>query len=640
MLHFVSSYLIRLRLRSSYLASSTVLEHSQKELARKSLEKQFAQYLARNLSLYDTPKIILQVCDHGGQEDFFATSATFASSGCVCIMTFNVTEELEAEAHSFSRQTDGDRIKRDELKLHRMRRNIDWINHHLSVISVSQKPDGGHPSSEASSAASSDTERIGHTLGCCSPPVIFAATHADLVERGNETMIRSREVELERAFGNKEFYNHVYHRPSDKRSKHFFCIDNTKSHPSDEEDSEVVELRQLIVSAIEQYGTEHLTLVTWLLLEDEIYIMRQDPMKKKIIALQEIVAVAREKCSLMSESEVIPALNHLHELHVVMYFATCSELKHCVFIDAPWVFSTLSRLNSLKCLVPIQEGRFRNDVYKLQQEGIMSDQLCFHLLANLDGDELPEGDRILMVKAAEELDILTECKSIASDDKAHRGERVRGYFAPGALQEDDDHVPPSTPRRGVPNPVHLVLRPENVGMFIEALFFRLLIRCVRHYSSKQPYLRRNHAIFHLRNGCLIELFYVYEYVIVVMRPNFKLSDKDIKESCVEIREFIVSQLEDVKKQGLAGFQFSVCFQHLTATEKPEPFVPIREDCLVRLDDTFDPEVQMQSYINSKPAFLTEEDQAYVAMWFSSYEKVSPVGSVQFLTTKAVDMSCC
>ena len=63
-----------------------------------------------------------------------------------------------------------------------------------------------------------------------------------------------------------------------------------------------------------------------------------------------------EKCGLKSESDVIPALNHLHKLHIAFYFTNCSELKSYVFVGAPWVFTTLSHLNSLKCLVPIREG--------------------------------------------------------------------------------------------------------------------------------------------------------------------------------------------------------------------------------------------------------------------------------------------
>ena len=568
---------------------------------------------------------MLQVCDHGGQEDFFATSTTFASSGCICIVTLNIIEDLEAEAHSFIRQTSTHGFKHDNVKLHRMRHNKDWINHHLSVISVSQQPVAGQVSSEASSAASSSTASIGDAFGTYSPPVIFAATHADQIPKGKEQeVIRSREEQLKTVLGNKKFSNHVYRRPPGERSALFFCIDNTKSHPPpdsqsssgstpfDEEDSEVVKLRQLIVSAVEEHGTVHLTRSTWLLLEDEVYKMREDP-TKKIIPLQEIVALAREKCALKSESDVIPALSHLHELHVVVYFASCSELKHYVFINAPWVFTTLSRLNSLKCLVPITKGRFHNDVSKLQQEGVMSQDLCCHLLDSPDGEQLTEEVRSLMVKAAELLDILTPHKRKANDEESSKDNHVTEYFVPGALQEDDDRVPLPIPRSqsGVPCPVHLVLRPENVGMFIEALFFRLITRCVRHYLAHPPYLRRNHAIFYMQNGCSMELFYVHDYVVVVMKPDPVLLYEDVRKSCIETREFIVSQVEDVKKQGLAGFQFSVCFQHVTAGDKP--FVPVQDNCLARLDCY--PRLKRLFYINNKLVDLTEEDKECVAMWF-------------------------
>ena len=593
---------------------------------RKTVHKQFRQFLRGALSL--PPRTVLQVCDHGGQEDFFATSATFASSSCVYIMTLNVNEDLDAGAHSSIRQTDEHGFKHHNVQLHRMRLNKDWISHHLSVISVSQQPDGGDNSSATSPAAGSNTGSIGQVFGTKSPPVIFAATHADQIPRENEqAVIRSREEQLTKVLGNRGFSNHVYHRSPSERSTLFFCIDNTKSHPPrflglfDKEDSEVVKLRQLIVSKVEEYGTVHLTQATWLLLEDEVYKMRCDP-KKKIVPLQDLVALAQERCFLKSESDVIPALNHLHELHVIVYFATCSELKNYVFIDASWVFTTLSRLNSLKCLVPIREGRFRQDVSKLQQEGVMSQILCCHLLDSPDGDQLTAEARTLMIKAAKLLDILTPQKRKAKDGEASKDDHVIEYFVPGALQEDDDKVPPKMPcsQSGVSSPVHLVLRPENVGMFIEALFFRLINRCVRQYSTPSPYIRRNHTIFYMQNGCHIELFYVHDYVVVVMRPDPEMSYEEVRTICVETRKFIVSQLEDAKKQGLAGFQFSVCFQHVTAEAKS--FLPIQDECLVRLDQY--PLPKRLFSINKKPVDLTEKEKECVAMWFPGNGEASSV----------------
>jgi hypothetical protein len=287
---------------------SSVLQHTNWE----TLEKQFVDLL--KTSSFSAPRMILQVCDHGGQEDFFATSSTFASSGCICIMTlWNVTEDLEAtviccccKAHSFIRQTGTRGFQHDEVKLHRMKKNKDWINHHLSVISVSQQSDTGQDDIEASCAAGSNTRSIGHVFGTCSPPVIFAATHADQLPKGKEQeVIRSRENELKKVLGGKRFSNHVYSRPEDERSELFFCIDNTKSRPpsdekdSDEEDSEVVKLRKLIMSAVEKHAEVHLTPATSLLLEEEVYKMRKD-VQKKIIPLKDIVALAQEKCGLQS----------------------------------------------------------------------------------------------------------------------------------------------------------------------------------------------------------------------------------------------------------------------------------------------------------------------------------------------------
>jgi hypothetical protein len=101
--------------------------------------------------------------------------------------------------------------------------------------------------------------------------------------------------------------------------------------------------------------------------------------------------------------------------------------------------------------------------------------LCSYLLNKIDDVALTELAKRLMVKAAKMLDILTPYEREAKQNEtALKDGYVTEYFVPGALHEDDkapQKLPPS-PKSGVASPIPLVLCPENVGMFIEALFFR------------------------------------------------------------------------------------------------------------------------------------------------------------------------
>ena len=83
------------------------------------------------------PRVIIHVCDHGGQENLFSSLAPFVASNSVYLMVYDVSIPLEAEAQSSVRlNVEGD-YQHLEVKLHHMKYNKDWINHHLSAISVS-----------------------------------------------------------------------------------------------------------------------------------------------------------------------------------------------------------------------------------------------------------------------------------------------------------------------------------------------------------------------------------------------------------------------------------------------------------------------------------------------------------------------
>ena len=297
-----------------------------------------------------------------------------------------------------------------------------------------------------------------------------------------------------------------------------------------------------------------------------------------------------------SSNEVSDALSHLHNFSIVVYFSSSSILRHYVFIDAQWVFTSLSRLCPLHSTgLP---ANLRKDFDMLTKKGIMSQKL-----ANYFFRDLKDEDRSKMLEAAQLLDIVS---------KHQKSEQDIEYFVPSALREHyEAKIEVKSSSNDIPSPAPLVLRPDSVGMFIEALFFRLLNRCVCQYPYK-PSLYRNYAILHTENACDIKLFYTYDYVLVGLIPEDSLSYEDVRKSCVEARQFIVKSLDEVKQQGLLGFEYSVCFRHLKSGQNS--FLPVNSDRLVSLNDY--PKDKRLLYTDNSTACLTAEEKKSIDIWFS------------------------
>ena len=306
--------------------------------------------------------------------------------------------------------------------------------------------------STGNAVVKSSTQGIGSVFDCVSPPAIFAATHADKIVGKEEEVMRKQDAVLNRMLRDKPYTGHVYRRPPESQSSLFkselcFCIDNTKSHsPSRlsrifrywytrisylfvnnchfvidrrKEDPELVALRKLIISKVEQHCTQELIPVNWLLIEDKVYEIR-DKSHDKIIPFLKLLQVGVEQCLMKSTIEVSDALSHLHNFSIVVYFSSSPILQHCVFIDAQWVFTSLSRLCPFHSKgLP---ANLQKDFDMLTKKGIMSQEL-----ANYFFRDLKDEDRSKMLEAAQLLDIVSKHQTSEQDIE---------YFVPSALREE------------------------------------------------------------------------------------------------------------------------------------------------------------------------------------------------------------
>ena len=103
-----------------------------------SLGKQVLDMRSKYRNIHVTAaRAFIHLFDHGGQENLFSSFAPFVASNCVHLMAYDVSIPLETKAQSSVRLDVEDDYRHLEVKLHHMKCNKDWINHHLFAISVS-----------------------------------------------------------------------------------------------------------------------------------------------------------------------------------------------------------------------------------------------------------------------------------------------------------------------------------------------------------------------------------------------------------------------------------------------------------------------------------------------------------------------
>ena len=85
-------------------------------------------------------------------------------------------------------------------------------------------------------------------------------------------------------------------------------------------------------------------------------------------------------------------------------------------------------------------------------------------------------------------------------------------------------------------------------------------RCASEYANC-PELKRRYAVFHVNDDLELDLELVYHglrYIIVSVHfPDDKISMNELKQQCSVTRQFLIPQLNEVKKRGLDGFKFTV-----------------------------------------------------------------------------------
>ncbi|XP_062506673.1 uncharacterized protein LOC134183207 [Corticium candelabrum] len=168
-------------------------------------------------------------------------------------------------------------------------------------------------------------------------------------------------------------------------------------------------------------------------------------------------------------------------------------------------------------------------------------------------------------------------------------------------------------------PPSLIFRPEGFDVTPEPIYFRLVSRCASEYAHR-PILKRGHAVFHVNDDLELDLELVYHklrYIIAtVYSPDDEISTNELKQHCSITRQFLIRQLNEVKKRGLDGIKFTVCVNPPPAEAEVADLID--DDCLVCIDDY----PQKKSLINQKNERVSRRQFPALDLWFNDAGKVS------------------
>ena len=501
------------------------------------------EYLDRIQEIVDDPTRIgsqssvslMTICDFGGQEPFLTAHAALMPSGALSMymLVFNGAELLTDRAKSSYRQSAGGHIVSLNQMLCRMETNADFLKHWSSSVHIAHSPQ-----------LTSKTEELDVEF----PPIFLVATHRRKAEETRGTavdVIQKNNDSIEDLFSGKKVQRHfIYPSMSDNN---FFLVENETSGTNDE-DPTASEIRGEVNKVSDSFWkNEEAQKARWLKFEDVLGELKSIT-KRSVSEIEEIKEVA-EICFIYSESELKEALVHLTNVGAAFYFPEVSFLKKFVFHDTQWLVSVLASFVGSAHSKP-KQAKPRTDWQKAKQSGHLSTYLVSYLLKQA---EVKEHDYEAAKGILCHFDVLVE-----KEDE---------YFAPCFLENDfDGEAQCGKVFFSVQSsfPLPLVISAKDVLSFPEPLFFRLAARIIGKYFKKAPTnMLRNRLVFPLPvGGVNAEFLYLGTQNCVCLtvfseNERNRLSEAQLvtlRQRCSELRQWMITNVEDAKKRGMPGLQ--------------------------------------------------------------------------------------
>ena len=492
----------------------------------------------------------MTICDLGGQEPFLASHVALMPPGALSVymLVFNGAKLLTDKAKSTYRKLEGESVHAIKQKLCRMETNGDFLKHWASSVHIA------HPAAEQQGGA-----YLGEAEGVEYPAIFRVATHrweaeeaAARCAKGETSVddfIRENNDYLRDLFRRQACQCHFV-RPSSGLG--FFLVEN-KTSGTRREDPTAKEIRSRVDGMTDDYWKKQAEQpARWL--KFEVVMGKLAKIIGRSVSTLEVVKQVAEKCYISDDRELEEALLHLTHVGAVYYFPDVPRLQKIVFHDSDWLFKLLASFVGSahsKSDLPV---RLEEDWDVAVDSGVLSLKLVNCLLSQTD---VKERDYAFAKGILCHFDVLIEKKE-GSEDK--------GYYAPCFLQDDftqeTKYSQAFIQKTSFSCP--LIVYAKDVLFFPEALFFRLATRLIRDYSlsSAEVPLKRNRLIFPLSHGVNAEFLYqgsrnfvsLTVFSVDEKKPLTKKQMTDLSLRCIELREWLIDNVNDAKQRGMAGLQ--------------------------------------------------------------------------------------
>ena len=500
-------------------------------------------------------QLIINVWDHGGQECYLMAHAAllgdyseFASG--VYAIVFNQALRLADKAVSTYRKDGCAPEEGETQELAYIESNEDFILYWISSIQIA------HPDEENDSETQA---YMGSSLGVNFPPVMLIGTNDDAKAFASQNKSENNK-RLEAVFRTKSYQSHLIRPQNDTL---FFPIDNTKSGSADEDPA--IDIRSTIEKICKDYWADKPAPVRWLRLEKLCNRVR-DKEKKHLLTKRELYSYGRSMCGITSDNEMAGALLYLSSLGVILFYENVPELEQTIFIDPEWLVRVVCSFVTAE--KPPQ--RLIAEWQIAKDTGVVDKRLARHFL-----------DRVRVDKCHHNL-IFTILGyfDIVYSGQDHK--RNGSYIVPSLVQKK---MTIAQLKEVSGEQSFLVFAPRGLDCFPEPLFFRLVVRCLRHYVCENEERARNWYLFHSYWFKFVLFYWKKKYVLVSVREVQDCDFSTLNAECVKLRAFLTKQLEEARKLGMKGFKFDVCAESKDSigdSIEKSTYVCI-DDCVLKSD---------------------------------------------------------
>ena len=426
--------------------------------------------------------------DFSGQSVYYVTHPLFLTARAVYCLVYDLSLNPDGVAPPLLKQGVYERYPED----FNLKTNLDYLDFWMrSVASLASLEEnrGLSPNSE------SPTKKL--------PAVFLVCTHADTPYGKRDPQQLAYKV-----------LGYLRKKPSyGGHLVDVFVVDNTKSG-TESECQEIVRLRRRVLALANTLPhTNEAIPIKWLKFEKTLSALREKG--DRFISLETAKEIASRDCNIVDDSEFETLMNYLHDLRSLVHFDESPTLKKLVVLDPQWLIDLFKKVITVQPAYECKEEKFLQLWGKLEEKGILDEQLLTHMWKPLFGDRDTYNS---LVDIMEKFSLLCCWPSDTSENKSYLVPSMLGSHPP-------DEIVKLLESARIPS---LFLRFES-GHVPPGLFPRLVLKffqCGKLWKQVKSKLFHNFARFFTsddENCSVILLCHSSAVEIVVHKANPSLA---------------------------------------------------------------------------------------------------------------------